>query len=282
MTLLKSRIISVIQYVFLLIVSFIAAVPLLSCVLTSLKSEKDLLQQPFFYLPNVVDGVQNYKTVLSGGYYKALIITMIIVLFATTISSLLSAMVAYIVCRFQFKGKKILLVGVSALTFVPAMSMQVYVFKMMSAMHLVNTIYGYILLVSGVDIVSVAIFSRYYGVIPNAIDEAAVLDGCSLGKVFFKIHLPLLKQAFLTTTIIKTIFVYNEYYIVNLYLLNKNKYSTITTLLYSYAAPYGTKYNIICAGVILAILPTTILFLVFQKRIYNGLSTANTNDLGGN
>lgn len=81
---------------------------------------------------------------------------------------------------------------------------------MMSAMHLVNTIYGYILLVSGVDIVSVAIFSRYYGVIPNAIDEAAVLDGCSLGKVFFKIHLPLLKQAFLTTTIIKTIFVYNE------------------------------------------------------------------------
>ena len=71
MTLLKSRIISVIQYVFLLIVSFIAAVPLLSCVLTSLKSEKDLLQQPFFYLPNVVDGVQNYKTVLSGGYYKA-------------------------------------------------------------------------------------------------------------------------------------------------------------------------------------------------------------------
>ena len=44
----------------------------------------------------------------------------------------------------------------------------------------------------------------------------------------------------------------------------------------------GAILGDIIAGVILAILPTTILFLVFQKRIYNGLSTANTNDLGGN
>ena len=187
---------------------------------------------------------------------------------------------SYAMCRLQFKGKKIIYALIIVSSFIPNMTMQIYIFRIMVNLNLVNTLTGYIMIISSIDIISIIIFNQYFSSFPESIDEAAYLDGCSSVKIFFKIHIPLLKQAFLTVAIIRGIYVYNEYYIANIYLLDKSKYQTVTTLLNMFKTPYGygTQYNVICAGVILVSLPTIIIFIIFQKRIYNGLSAGIKKD----
>jgi len=276
---LKKVVLGLLQHTLLIAVSFIAALPVLSCILASFKTQTELAENSFFSLPSREFYAENYCVIWRSGFGHALVVTMAIVICAVLVACLLNAMVAYVLCRFNFAYKKMIYFIILISSFIPTITMQIYVFQMMANVGLVNTMFGYILLVCGIDIVSIFIFNRYFSSIPISIDEAAILDGCSYTKVFFTIHLPLLRQAFLTAAILKTIFIYNEYYIANLYLLDKTKYQTVTTLLYSFSAPFGTQYNIISAGVIMAALPTAVLFVIFQKRIYNGLVSTKNSEI---
>lgn len=268
---------SLFQYLVLILVSFIAAVPLYSCFLTSLKTNSELVSKPFLSKPDDLLYLENYSIIIESGYFKALLTTATIIVISVCISALLNCMVSYALCRLSFKGKKIIYGLIIMASFIPSVTMQIYLFQIMVKLNLVNTLIGYIMIISNIDIISIVIFNQYFSSISSSIDEAAYIDGCSSIGIFFRIHLPLLKQAFLTVAIIKGIFVYNEYYIANIYLLDKSKYQSVTTLLNMFKTPYGygTQYNIICAGVMLVALPTVIVFLIFQKRIYNGLSPQN-------
>ncbi len=107
-----------------------------------------------------------------------------------------------------------------------------------------------------------------------ALDESAVLEGCTYFGVFFKILLPLTKPAIITVAVLKGVGVYNEYYNANLY-LQSNSWRTISTALYSFSGPFKSSYNIICAGVLLTLIPSLIIFLLFQKQVYAGLASGS-------
>ena len=99
-----------------------------------------------------------------------------------------------------------------------------------------------------------------------------ILDGCTYFGVFFKILLPLLKPAIVTSAILKGVSTYNEYYMANLYLQDKTKYQVVATSLYVFSGPMGNQYNYICAGVIITIIPALIVFLLCQDQIYSGMA----------
>ena len=107
--------------------------------------------------------------------------------------------------------------------------------------------------------------------------DAAIMDGASYFTVYYKILLPLLKPAIVTCAILKGVGVYNEYYAANLYLQDANL-KTIAIALYSFTGPMGSKYNLICAGVIITLLPMLILFLIFQKQIYSGIAAGSVKE----
>ena len=111
-------------------------------------------------------------------------------------------------------------------------------------------------------------------VLDGALDESAVLEGCTYFGVFFKILLPLTKPAIITVAVLKGVGVYNEYYNANLY-LQSNTWRTISTALYSFSGPFKSSYNIICAGVLLTLIPSLIVFLIFQKQVYAGLASGS-------
>lgn len=272
---------TILQYVVLVAVSFVAAVPIYSCVITSFKTNEELATQPFLSTPESWINLENYRIIFESGYPRALLITAVIVIITVCASALLNAMIAYALSRLEFRGKKLIYGLIVMSSFIPAVTMQIYVFRVMVSLNLVNTLTGYVLILSCVDMISIIIFSQYFSSVPTSIDEAAYLEGCSAFDVFFRIHLPLLRQAFLTVAIIRGIYVYNEYYIANIYLLDRSKYQTVTTLLNMFNTPYGhgNQYNVISAGVMLVALPTIAAFIVFQKRIYNGLTSNKNSDL---
>ena len=80
-----------------------------------------------------------------------------------------------------------------------------------------------------------------------------------------------MKPAIVTCMILKGVGVYNEYYSAQLYLIDKDL-KTVAISLYTFTGPLGSQYNLICAGVIISLIPALVIFLAFQKQIYSGLT----------
>ena len=105
-----------------------------------------------------------------------------------------------------------------------------------------------------------------------SLDESGIMDGAGYFRIYWSILLPLLKPAIVTSCILKGVGTYNEYYCANLYLQDKTKYATVATSLYTFVGPLGSQYNMICAGVIISLLPALLVFITCQKQIYSGLT----------
>ena len=82
----------------------------------------------------------------------------------------------------------------------------------------------------GTDVISIYIFIQFMENIPISLDESAIIDGASYWTIYWKIMLPLLKPAIVTSCILKGVGVYNEYYMANLYLMDKVTYNRDITL----------------------------------------------------
>ena len=104
-----------------------------------------------------------------------------------------------------------------------------------------------------------------------SLDESAIVDGASYWTIYWKIILPLLKPAIVTACILKGVVIYNEYYAANLYLISA-EIKTMAISLYKFVGPMGSQYNLICAGVIISIIPALIVFICCQKQIYSGIT----------
>lgn len=122
-------------------------------------------------------------------------------------------MVAYILSRFEFKGKRLLKSAFLFASLVPGMTIQVMLYQTISLLGVYNTRMAGFLLYIGTDIISIYIFLQQLDAIPISLDESAMLDGASYLAVFRKIILPLLKPAVSTVIIIKGVGIYNDFYI---------------------------------------------------------------------
>ncbi len=273
----KKYLLSSIRYILLTIFSLMAIIPLYSCFILSFKNEDEITSETILNLPKNIFNLSNYEYVFkTSDFLRAFMISAIILLAVLIISTLFSAMISYSLYRLGFKWKKqviaIYLIG----SLIPSIALQIPIFQLMSSYGLINTLLGYILIMCGADIVSIYIFGNYYQELSKSIDKAAILDGCNCLSLFVKVHIPMLKPAFITSAIVKGVYVYNEYYMANLYLLDKTKYPTAITALYSYLGPFGNNYNIICAACIIVVIPVIVLFIISQKNIYLGFSSYNS------
>ena len=150
--------------------------------------------------------------------------------------------------------------------------MQIAVYEIMYKLGFINSLPGYIIMMCGTDVISIYIYIQFIENIPVSLDESAIVDGAGYFTIFYRILLPLMKPAIVTSCILKGVGTYNEYYAASLYLQDKKNYCTVATSLYTFVGPLGSKYNLICAGVIIALLPAFIVFITCQKQIYSGLT----------
>lgn len=264
---------TVCKYVLLVFAAFCALVPLVSCVITAFKTKEEYSNTNVMTLPENWLYFDNFITAWKqANMGKAFLNSFLILIFVLLGSTLFSAMLAYVLNRFQFRGNKLIRNLFMISTMIPGIATQVTIYQIMYTLGLVNTLYGYIILMLGTDVISIYIFLQYFDNLPKTLDEAAILDGCTYIGVFFKILLPLLKPAIITSAILKGISTYNEYYMANLYLQDKNAYPVVSTSLFTFTGPMGSQYNYICAGVLITVIPMLILFIFCQKQIYSGMA----------
>lgn len=269
----KRSVVSLFKYISLALGSFISLLPLVTVLLASFKNDKEFgisgaLELPisWLYFDNYIIAWNKAKMLLAF-WNTSLILAL------TLVGSVLTGtMVAYVLNRFSFKGRALTKNAFLLANLIPGVTMQVSTYQIVTALGLVNSIPGIVLLYTGTDIIAIYIFLQFFDSIPVSLDEAAFIDGASYFTIFFRILFPLVKPAIVTVMILKGVAVYKEYYLANLYLQSKTKYVTVSTSLYTFTGEYGNQYNYICAGVMITIIPILIVFLLLQKYIYNGIA----------
>ena len=261
-----------VEYFSLIFFSFIALLPVVSCVITAFKTETEYQNTNVMTLPeswlNFDNFIQAFNKANMG---RAFINSFIVLVFVVFGSVMVGSMLAYVLNRFTFPGNGLIRSLFLFATLLPGIAMQVATYQLMYQIGFINHLYGYIILSMGTDVIPIYIFIQFFENIPTSLDESAYMDGASYFTIFFKILFPLLKPAIVTVMILKGVGTYNEYYNASLY-LSDPKLKTIAISLYTFVGPLGSKYNLICAGVIISLIPALVVFLIFQKQIYSGLT----------
>ena len=269
----KSIVINVFKYALLIFSAFVALVPIVSCINTAFKTEEEYAATNVMTLPENWLNFDNFVTAWQqADMGHAFLNSFIILVCVLAGSVMISSMLAYVLNRFKFPGNGLIRNLFTIATLIPGIAAQVTVYQIMTSLHLVNSMPGYIILMMGTDVITIYIFLQFFENLSPTLDESAILDGCTYFGVFFKILLPLLKPAIVTSAILKGVGAYNEYYMANLYLQDKTRYQVVSTSLYVFSGPMGSQYNYICAGVILTIIPALIIFLLCQDQIYSGMA----------
>ena len=266
----KARTNSVIQtalkYFVLVFFAFWTILPLVSCIITSLKNAEEYQSTSVMMLPKIVyfkNFIDAFKLANMG---RAFFNSFVVLIFVLAGSILISSQLAYILNRFRFPGNTLIRRLFLFATLLPGVAMQVSVYSIMGKLGLINHLYGYIIMMMGTDVISIYIFIQFMENISVSLDESAIIDGASYFKIYWSIILPLLKPATVTSLILKGVGCYNEYYCANLYLQDV-KLRTVAISLYTFTGPLGSKYNLICAGVIISMIPAFIVFILCQKQI---------------
>ena len=259
------------KHVMLIAAAIISLLPVVVCVFTAFKTTDDynassVLDLPKQWMAENFSIAMKQANMLRGFANTAIVLVVVLVC-----SIFISAMLAYVLNRFKFKGNGIIQNLFMFASLIPGIATQVTVYQIMFSLGLINHLYGYMIVLMGTDIISIYIFLQFFENLPVSLDESAIMDGCTYFGVFFKILFPLLKPAIVTSLVLKGVSVYNEYYMSNLYLQTK-ELRTISTALYAFTGPYGNQYNYICAGVLITIIPIFVLFLIFQKQVYGGMA----------
>lgn len=269
--------ISVAKYAVLVFACLIVIIPLVVVLLGSLKTHDDFLSSGAFDLPQVIE-LTNFQTAfIQGDVMRGLINTAIILVFSCVGTIITGTMTAFVVQRFSMVFTKMVKAVFLVAALLPNISMQVTVFQIVHALGLYDTLAAPIILYIGTDIVSIYIFIQFLENISVSLDESAILDGCSYPRVYWSIILPMLRPAIATVLVIKFVSIYNDFYTANLY-MPSDGLEVVSTALYRFIGPYGSKWEIIFAGVIICIIPTLIIFLSMQKFIYSNLVSGSVKE----
>ena len=234
-----------------------------SCVITAFKTDAEYKSTNVMTLPQSWLNFDNFvKAFTKANMLVAFRNSLIVLVVVLAVSIIIGTQLAYVLNRFKFPGNGLIRNAFTFAALLPAVAMQVAVYEIMVNLNFVNTLYGYIIMMCGTDVISIYIFIQYFENLPVSLDESA----------YSKILLPLLKPAIVTSIILKGANTYNEYYCAQLYLQDKTRLCTVATSLYTFTGPLGSQYNLICAGVIISLLPALIVFIIFQNQIYSGVA----------
>lgn len=244
--------------------------PFLWVLMNSFRSRQYILSDSFRIPTNPT--LQNYETAFGKlDIFRAYGNSLLISGGVTVLTLLLGALCAYGLVRFTFRAKATITFFIYACLMIPVFSTIIPVFDMLFQAGLVNTLPGIILpQTAGALATAIIIMMGYMRDIPLDLEEAAFLEGCDVFGVFFRIILPITKPALATVGIFTFLGSYNDLF-TQLFLLRKKEVWAINRLLSEISSQYGTDYGLMCAAIMIVVVPVLLIYICLQKQIVKGM-----------
>ncbi|MGX7419324.1 carbohydrate ABC transporter permease [Carnobacterium gallinarum] len=265
-----------IVYVLLTLGALIMVLPFIWSILTAFKTLTESLAFPPKIVPatwSLTNFIDVWQTL---PFTKFFYNTFVMIVVRVIISTIFSAMAGYALARIKFPGVNMIFMLILLPMMIPGQVFVLPQYLLISKLGLVNTLTALIL--PGIaSTFGTFLMRQFFMSIPDELEEAAILDGCTIGQTFIKVMLPLAKAPLISLSIFTALFAWKDLMwplIVNMS-PEKMPLSSGLALL---QGQYTTNYPQLMAGSVIATIPMILLYLIFQKQFIQGIATTGSKD----
>ena len=261
----------IVIYIFLVLMAFLYLAPLVWMFFVSLKTNTEIFKSPFA-LPEEIQLGNFIFAWTAGKLGIATLNSAIVCVTALILNIIIGCMASFALGRLRFKMSGAVMTYFLIGMMIPIHCILIPLFKTFSNMHLYNSLLGLIIPYTVVSLpTTIFIMTGFFKNMPKGSREAACIDGCSIYKIFTSIALPLSKTGIFVTALMAFVGNWNELLLAMVFISDDAK-KTLPVALSKFVGPYNTNYTQMFAAIIIAILPTIIVYCCFSNQIVDGLT----------
>ena len=263
--------VQILIYVFLVAIAIIYIAPLLWVFNVSFKTNREIFSAPFA-LPQDIT-FDNYSFAWTAGKLGiATLNSFIVCVITLAFSMIIGSMAAFGIGRMRWKGSKLAMTYFLTGMMIPVHCVLIPLFTRFAKLGLSNNLAGLILpyLTFALPI-TIFIMTGFFESMPNELIECACMEGANIFEIFFTICLPLGKTGLFVTGLMTFIGNWNELLLAMVFISDDNK-KTLPVSLSKFVGPYNTNYSQMFAAIIIAIIPTIVVYCAFSNQIVDGLT----------
>ena len=257
-------------YIFLIIVSFISVFPLLWMISASTNTSLEVARGKIMFGTYALENFQ--KLVSQQNLWGAMKNSAIYAVVQTVASLFICSLAGFGFELYHDKGKDRLFGILLLAMMVPQVATMVPLFKMMSQLGFLNTVWGFILPSLATPFL-IMMFRQNSRNFPLDLMQAARIDGLSEIGIFFHMYVPIMKSTYAAAAVITFMNAWNAYLWPKV-VLNKAEAQTMPMLIANLSAGYSIDYGVLMMGVLFCSIPTMIVFFVLQKQFAEGITGA--------
>lgn len=199
--------------------------------------------------------------------------TVVVTLSSTAIVLVSTAMLGYVLGRYDFLGKRLVAALFVATVFLPQGYTIIPVFELIGALGLRESLWGLILgEAGGTPVIFILLFAGYFSQLPRELEEAAIVDGAGFLRVFWQIMLPLAKPVMATVIIMQVIATWNSFLLPLVLTLSRPDLRTLAVGIYAFRGEYFIDWSGMAAAATISIVPIVVIFLFLQRYFVEGIA----------
>jgi len=246
--------------------------PAVWILLTSFKTETELIRSPITYLPDAPT-LANYDAAFTAQpILRFMFNSLVVATLSTVLCVFVGALAAYALTRLRLPHRNLIMSVLLAVAMFPLISLMVPLFKVMRELGLLNTYLALILPYAVLSLpVCTLVMASFFQDIPPDLEAAAMVDGCSRVGALFKVVVPLSAPGVFTAAILAFVNAWDEF-LLALTMMNRVTMRTLSVGITLYQGEFAFPWPLISAALIIAIVPICILIAVFQERVVGGLT----------
>lgn len=246
--------------------------PLVYTVLNSLKTYDDFVSNPQYALPKLLTW-ENYEKVFRSNFLRYFLNSVAIAALVVVFTVVFSAMAAFAIAKLRFRGQKAMEVFFLLGLMIPYQVVLIPLYITYSKIGLLDTYWALVLpqVAFGMPF-SVQLFLAFFADFENDLLEAAVIDGCGIGRAFLSIVVPLCRNIIITIATLRAIFSWNEYVFAYTFIRSK-KMMTVVLGLNAFVGEEGlVDWGPTFAAISVTVIPTLIVYMFLNKYMQSGLA----------
>ena len=263
---------SIVLHAVIIVIAFIVLFPFLWMLSTSLKPLQDVFRSPPKWIPSPFTFV-HYDTILNDIAFAVYFKNSLIVASATTVISVLIAIFsAYSLARFKYSGIKIFARLILFSYMLPSVLLIIPLFVLLSQFRIVNSLLG-LMLTNITFVLPLALWtlSSFFSGGYVELEEAAMVDGCSMLGAFIRVTLPLSMPGVIAIALYSFVLTWNDY-LYALVIISSEAKKTLPLGIASMATQYDIRWGESMAASVIVALPVVVFFMFFQKYLVKGLT----------
>ena len=262
-------------YLILFAIALIWIIPIYTLTATAIKPKQDFFDgASLFSIPTSIAWSNFSDAFIQGRLALYMRNGIIVSTLKVPLGIFIGALAAFALARLKIKNRTGIFVFFLIGMMLPHQVALVPINVIYARLGLHNTFFGLFYAYIGFGLsLAILILRGFFRTIPKEIDDAALIDGCGKWRLFWNIIMPISKPAVATLVISDFLATWNEY-LLAMVIINDTSKQTIPVGLMTFVGEYGTDFGLLCAGVLISIIPVMIVYLVFQRHFVEGVAGA--------